>query len=265
MTRDISREIWAITGASGRIGTTLREGLLPLVAGLILIDTVEPADLKLGERAVIADLADPHELRHALQGTDGVIHLAAIPDEADFNDLVSVNVIGTWHLLEAARTAQVSRVVYASTGRTLGMYDAGDTVSSDSPVRPDGLYAVSKVAGEALCQLYVDKFGFTATCLRIGAFKSQPVEARDLSVWLSPADAVRAFIAAMTRDGDDFAVLLAYSNNAHSWADLSSGHALGYFPEDDASALFHTEPVAVGKQAGVMAEPAFTLDRQRPF
>lgn len=265
MTRDISREIWAITGAAGRIGTTLREGLLPLVAGLILIDTVEPENLKLGERVVIADLADPHELRHALQGTDGVIHLAAIPDEADFNDLVNVNVIGTWHLLEAARTAEVSRVIYASTGRTMGMYEVGDTVTVDSAVRPDGLYGVSKVAGEALCQMYVDKFGFTATCLRIGAFKDQPEEARDLSVWLSPADAVRAFIAAMTHEGPDFSVLLTYSNNTHSWADLTAGRELGYFPEDDASQHFHTEPVVVGRQAGVMADPGFTLDRQRPF
>ena len=87
MPRDLSNETWAITGAAGRIGSTLRQGLLSHVAALVLIDVQPIDDLRPGEREVQADLAQPLALRDALAGVDGVIHLAAIPDEADFHDL----------------------------------------------------------------------------------------------------------------------------------------------------------------------------------
>jgi uronate dehydrogenase len=265
MLRDISTETWAITGAAGRIGSTLRAGLAGSVARLVLIDHREVTDAAPHESAIVADLADPASLRAALGGVDGVIHLAAVPDEADFHDLVEANVVGSFHLLEAARQAGVTRIVYASTGRTIGMYDVHETVTPSMRPRPDGLYAAIKVAGEALCSVYVDKFGFTATCLRIGAFKPAPEDARDLSVWLSPADAVRAALAAMRRDDGGFEVLLTYSANTDSWVDLGPGRALGFDPLDDARALLSGDPVTTGPQAGHMADPEFTLERQRPF
>jgi uronate dehydrogenase len=265
MTHSPDTETWAITGAAGRIGTTLRAGLSGKVAGLVLIDRREVSDLRSGETAVLADLADPLALRDALDGVDGVIHLAAIADEADFHDLAEVNIVGTWHLLEAARQAGVTRVVYASTGRTIGMYDVSVTVTTEMATRPDGLYAVSKVAGEALCRLYADKFGFTATCLRIGAFKAAPLDDRDLSVWLSPEDAVAAVLAGMAQDGPSFNVVLAYSDNEHSWVDLRGGRELGYSPQDNASDHLRGTPITQGRQAGALGDASFTLDRQRPF
>ena len=265
MPRDMSSETWAITGAAGRIGSTLREGLRDLVHELVLIDIKPVDDLRDGERGVVADLAEAAALRDAFAGVHGIIHLAAVPDEADFHDLAEVNIVGTWHVLEAARQAGATRIVYASTGRTIGMYDVSVTVTPDMPVRPDGLYAVSKVAGEVLCLLYVEKFGFRATCLRIGAFKPEPEENRDLSVWLSPADAVAAAVAAMTHEGPAFSILLANSANTHSWVDVSAGRALGFIPTDNASDRFEGSPVPNGRQAGSMGEPQFTLERQRPF
>src|SRR5688572_19416783 len=101
-TRNTGDEVWAITGASGRIGTVLRQAMLPEVARLVLIDVVPPRQLDARESAPHAELGDPASLRAALQGVDGVVHLAAVPDEADFHDLVEANIIGTWHLLEAA-------------------------------------------------------------------------------------------------------------------------------------------------------------------
>ena len=272
MTVDLSGQTWAITGAAGRIGTTLRAGLRGSVASVVLIDNREVDDPQPNETVIVLDISDAIAVREALAGKniDGVIHLAAIPDEADFRDLVQANIVGTWHVLEAAREAGIGRIVYASTGRTIGMYEAGTIVAPNDPTRPDGLYAVSKVAGEALCRLYVEKFGMRATCMRIGAFKEEPEEARDLSVWLSPADAVRAFVAAMTQDLEPFAVLLTYSANTHGWADLAPGRALGFDPVDDASdhraaAGLADEPVTEGVAAGFLGTPEFTLGRQRRF
>ena len=59
------------------------------------------------------------------------------------------------------------------------------------PVRPDSLYGVSKAAGEALCRLYVDKFGLSAVAIRIGTFINEPGNTRHLSTWTSQADTVR--------------------------------------------------------------------------
>ena len=117
----------------------------------------------LGERdqVVAADVADLEGLIELVAGRDGVVHLGGIADEADFHDLATVNVVGTYHVLEAARRAGVGRVVFASSNRLTGSYDTDTTVDPAMPPRPDGFYGVSKVAGEALCRLYADKFGLS--------------------------------------------------------------------------------------------------------
>ncbi|MDQ0895508.1 NAD-dependent epimerase/dehydratase family protein [Agromyces ramosus] len=268
--RNTGDEVWAITGASGRIGTVLRQAMLPEVAHLVLIDVVPPQQLDARERAPHAELGDPASLRAALQGVDGVVHLAAVPDEADFHDLVEANVIGTYHLLEAARQAGVRRVLLASTGRVIGMYDVGERVDVTKPTRPDGLYAVTKTTVEQLGRLYAEKFGLEVVALRIGAFKARPAEARDLSIWVSHADAARAFLAAMRHEPITFETMFAYSDNRDGSVDLEAGRRLGFEPLDDAAV--HREeipgrpgPVTSGPMGGDLASPEFTLSKQRPF
>ena len=102
------------------------------------------------------------------------MHLGGLADEADFHDLAEVNVVGTFHVLEAARRAGVRRVVYASSNRVSGFYPTATRVDVGMPPRPDGLYAVSKVAGEALARLYADKFGLQVASIRVGSFEGAP-------------------------------------------------------------------------------------------
>jgi uronate dehydrogenase len=268
--RPTDHEVWAITGASGRIGTVLRQAMLPEVSRLVLIDVVPPQNLDARESAPRAELGDPASMREALQGVDGVVHLAAVPDEADFHDLVEANVIGTWHLLEAARQSGVRRVILASTGRVIGMYDVGEHVDVSMPTRPDGLYAVTKTTVEQLGRLYAEKFGLEVVAIRIGAFKPLPEEARDLSIWVSPGDAARAFLAAMRHEPVRFETMFAYSDNTDGTIDLEAGRRLGFEPLDDAAR--HRDaipgrpgPVTSGPMGGGLASPEFTLSKQRPF
>jgi uronate dehydrogenase len=268
--RQTTHEVWAITGASGRIGTVLRKAMLPETARLVLIDVVPPSDLDARESAPDAELGDPASLRAALQGVDGVVHLAAMPDEADFHDLVEANIIGTWHLLEAARQAGVRRVLLASSGRVIGMYEMGEHVDVSMPTRPDGLYAVTKTTVEQLGRLYAEKFGLEVVALRIGAFKPLPEDARDLSIWVSHGDAARAFLAAMRHEPVAFETMFAYSDNSDGSVDLEAGRRLGFDPIDDAAA--HRDaipgspgPVTSGPMGGGLASPEFTLSKQRPF
>lgn len=262
----LNEQTWVITGAAGRIGRTLRTGLAGDVGRMRLLDTAPLGPAGPGEDTLTADITDLAALVDAFAGAHGVVHLAAIPDEDDFHDLVRVNVVGTYHVFEAARRAGVPRVVYASSNRVTGGYPTATRVDETMPSRPDGYYGVTKVTGEALGRVFADKFGLAVACLRIGSFADRPSDDRQLSTWLSPADAVAAFRAAMAAPDLTFATFYAVSANAHRWWDLSAGERLGFTPTDSADE--HADgltpvPPGPGPQGGRFATAEFTLDRQR--
>ena len=254
---------WAMTGSAGAIGQHLRSTLGHQFEELLLLDITEQEPRAGNERVAQIDLRDADALRLSLVDVDGIIHLGGIADEADFHDLAEVNIVGTYHLLEAARINAIPRVVYASSNRATGFYGTDEVVSPDDPFRPDGFYGVSKAAVEALCRLYSDKFGLEISCLRIGSYEAAPTTPRELRTWLSPDDCTRAFEAAIHGDYT-FSTFYAASNNTQGWWDLSPGSAIGFSPRDDA------EDFAAGilgdlvePQGGVFATPEFTLSRQR--
>ena len=254
---------WVVTGAAGNIGCALRSALLERHAVLVSTD-IRPITSSAPQESVASvDLADLENLVELFAGADGVVHLGGIADEADFHDLAEANIVGTYHVLEAARRAGVRRVVYASSNRLTGSYAASDHVSPDMPPRPDGFYGVSKAAGEALCRLYADKFGMSTISLRIGSYEEQPSSAREQQTWLSPADAIRAFVAAMTTT-EHTAVFYAVSANTNGWWDLQPGEAVGFFPRDDAAAWGTREVLALDvPQGGRYATAAYSTDRMR--
>lgn len=187
----------------------------------------------------------------------------ASPTRRTSTDLADVNIVGTYHVLEAARRAGVRRVVYASSNRLTGMHPAGTTVSAATPPRPDGFYGVSKVAAEALCRLYDDKFGIRTVAVRIGSYEQRPGSAREQRTWLSPDDAERAFVAAMTTSVRA-AVFYAVSANRERWWDLGDGEAAGYRPVDDAGTFGDIVPMDPRElQGGPYATPEYSLDRMR--
>jgi uronate dehydrogenase len=221
-----------------------------------------------GEEVAAADVRDQQAMVAALAGAHGVLHLAGIADEADFHDLVDVNIVGTHHVLEAARRNGVQRVVYASSNHVTGFYPTSTVVDPTMVPRPDGFYAVSKIAGEALGQLYADKFALSFASVRIASFQERPQDERQLRTWLSPADCLAAFTAAMTTPGLTYAAFYAVSRNTRRWWDLSAGEALGFDPHDDAERYAADAQIAESSplgawQGGDYPSPAYTLDRQR--
>jgi uronate dehydrogenase len=171
-----------ITGAAGRIGRYLRDGLPPLGWQLRLLD-IQP--IQTDEDAVVADIRDADALDAAMEGMDAVVHLAGIASEAPFEDILDVNIEGSWHVFEAARRAGISRVVYASSNHAVGFTPRASMVGVDIPVRPDSYYGVSKVFGEALGRLYADRHAMSVVCLRIGSCFDRPTTPRMLSTWLT--------------------------------------------------------------------------------
>ena len=223
-----------MTGARGRIGSVLRPGLRGELEELRLSDLEAPDDLTGAETFVAADLTDAAAVARAVAGVDAVVHLGAVPDEAPFELIAGPNLHGTYHVFEACRRAGVRRVVYASSNHATGFYPVGEPLDGSYPPRPDGLYGASKVFGEALGRMYSDRFGLEVVCLRIGSFRERPTEIRELSTWLSHADAIRLVKTALTA-GVRFAIVYGASANTRRWWPPDT--EIGFTPVDDAEAF----------------------------
>ena len=222
-----------ITGAAGAIGSCLREGLRPLAYELVLTDE-RPLDPVAGERFVRAGLTDHEALLRATEGADAIVHLGAVSSESPFDELLGPTLVGTFNVFEAARRSRVPRVLFASSNHATGFYPVEQMLTGQEPPRPDSLYGVTKVYGEALGHLYADKFGLDVVCIRIGSFLERPLQVRDLSTWLSHADSVRLFAACLAAPNVGFRVVYGASANTRLHWDLSPARELGYEPQDDA-------------------------------
>ena len=149
-----------VTGGAGYIGSVLVRQLLAQGYHVRVIDS-----LKFGGDALYDVLMHPHfefqrgdirdraDVQKAVQGMDGVCHLAAIvgdPACKKFADEArEVNGEGSQLLFEAAEAAGVDRFVFASTCSNYGkMEDPGSFVHENSELRPVSLYAELKVAYE---------------------------------------------------------------------------------------------------------------------
>lgn len=226
-----------ITGAAGRIGTALRAGLRGR-AQLRLLD-VQPMQEQAGEEVVCADITCPGVMEEAVAGCSAVVHLAGIPGETAFEELLNANIRGTYHVFEAARTSGTCRrVVLGSTNHVTGFYPVGETIDPQAPPRPDGLYGASKAYGELLGRLYHEKHGLEVVAIRIGSFAPQPTAARHAHTWISPRDMVQLVRRCLEAPELGWLVVYGTSANRHSYWDAREGwRRLGYEPEDSADGL----------------------------
>ncbi len=102
-----------ITGGAGRIGRKLRAELADRVALIRTFDRIPAPDLRPNEEGIVGELGDMAALQAAMEGIDGILHLAGVPNEQPFETMLQNNVIGTWNVYEAAFRQGVRRVVSA--------------------------------------------------------------------------------------------------------------------------------------------------------
>jgi uronate dehydrogenase len=233
-----------ITGAAGGIGSCLRAGLAGAYPLLRLTDIRPLAPPAAGEECIAADLGDYAAVRALMRGIDCVVHLGGVPREAPWEAILPANIVGAYHVFEAARAAGVKRVVFASSNHVIGYYRAAQSVGITEPPRPDSRYGVSKVYGEALGRLYADKHGLSVACLRIGSFRDEPQDARQLATWLSPRDMVQLARRCIDAPAYRFLVLYGVSNNTRARWRNPAAAAIGYAPQDDAEAYAARFPAA---------------------
>jgi uronate dehydrogenase len=243
-----------LTGAAGKIGTSLRSTLPGLGWTLRCFDR-EP-----GDGITVGDVTSPSDLDAIVPGAAAIVHLAGQPSEAPWPVIREANLDGTFQVFEAARRHGVRRVVYASSNHAVGFTAHDGELAADVPPRPDTLYGVSKVFGEALGRYYVDRYSLQVACLRIGTFAERPPDLRALSTWLSPTDCAR-LVDACLRAGDlDYSIVWGISaNTRRSWS-LAAGHALGYFPADDAEVYAESLPDAQAYPSDAFVGGGFTSE-----
>jgi uronate dehydrogenase len=229
-----------LTGAAGEIGQVLRPALRGAAGRLRLLDRQPMAPAAEDEELVEGDLSDPTVTEAATRDVDCVIHLAGIPRETGGTpeEILQTNVVACHSLFEAARRNGTRRLIFASSNHVIGFYRADRPVGTDEPVRPDGYYGVSKVFGEALGRLYADKYGLDVACLRIGAFRARPRNARELGAWISHRDMAHLARRCVEAPPFGFHILYGVSANRRAlWGgDAAARAIIGYAPQDDAEA-----------------------------
>jgi uronate dehydrogenase len=220
-----------VTGAAGRIGRSLCTDL-PGYGW-----RVRGFDRTAVDGGLTGDVRDPEALDAALAGAAAVVHLAGQPTEARWPVIREANIEGTLQVFEAARRNGVRRIVFASSNHATGFTPVAPELPVDGPPRPDTLYGVSKVFGEALGRYYVDRYGLQVACLRIGTFADRPLTSRALETWLSPGDCARLVDACLRAESLSYALLWGVSANTRRTWRLDEAYALGYRPRDDAEAF----------------------------
>jgi nucleoside-diphosphate-sugar epimerase len=118
----------------------------------------------------VGDVRDRNSMLRAMQGMDGVVHLAGIVGEAACN----VNTEFSWsinhgavaNLLEAASEAGIGRLIFVSTCSNYGVAEPNVAVDEDAPLNPISDYARAKVLAEGEV-LRVNGIP-TVTVLRLG-------------------------------------------------------------------------------------------------
>jgi nucleoside-diphosphate-sugar epimerase len=231
-----------VTGSAGRIGRAAVRELLArghAVRGFDRVSTPGLAD------ALVGDLTDAGAVRRAVRGAQAIVHLAATPDDDDFlTQLLPNNIVGVYHMMEAAREAGVRRVMLASSGQVVWYqrFTGPLPIGTDTQPTPRGWYAATKVFQEAAGRAFAEAHGLSVIAARLGWCPRNRAHIEELhgvewakDVYLSPGDAGR-FCACAVEAPDDirFAVVYACSRPLRQeYYDADAARKLlGYQPRD---------------------------------
>jgi len=169
-----------LTGGAGFIGTTLCERLMS-DNEVVILDNERRNALRYTDflnhpnvKFIRGDVLDLETVREAMRGCQIVVHLAAI---AGVDDVVNqpvetmkVNLLGTYHVLEAGLEHRLERLVDFSTSEVFGSYaykvQEADVTSLGAVGETRWIYAVSKLATEHLAHNYCKQYGLPTVSIR---------------------------------------------------------------------------------------------------
>ena len=168
-----------ITGGAGFIGSNIVTELLKTnLRELVVFD-----NFARGEKSYLteafkdkrcklfldgSDIRDTDQLDLAIEGCDYVFHTAAmwLLHCKDFpRTAFNVNIAGTFNILEACVKHKVKKLIYSSSASVYG--DAIEVpMTEDHPFLNQNFYGATKIAGEAMCRAFYDRYGLDYVGLR---------------------------------------------------------------------------------------------------
>ncbi len=236
------RPVVLVTGAAGFIGSHVSDFLLAAGCAVVGVD-----NFRTGRRENLgAALAAPgFDLREADVAEPGVlagiaaevrpaavVHLAALvsvqESVADPNLNFRLNIEATHRVAEAARTAAIPRIVFASSAAVYGEGSGVPLCETDLRTPPISPYGAAKLASESLLLGHGASYGITVRCHRffnvygprqdprspysgvISLFAREFREGRPVAIYgdgeqtrdfVSVRDVARAVVLAATRPG----------------------------------------------------------------
>ncbi|HEV2382818.1 MAG TPA: SDR family oxidoreductase [Terriglobia bacterium] len=167
--------LYLVTGGAGFIGSHTVEELVRRGESVRVLD-----DLSTGRKENLSsvlnqidfrqgDIRDLEAIRPLFEGVNYVIHFAAassvLRSIKEPVETTEVNLMGTLHVLVAARDAHVKRMVMAATGAIYGDNPVLPRVETQMP-DPLSPYAIVKLAGEYFGQVFHRLFGLEFVALR---------------------------------------------------------------------------------------------------
>jgi len=169
-----------VTGADGFIGSHLVEELIErgcTVKAFCLYNSFNTwgwldglgKDKMKDVEVIMGDIRDPNGMRNIMKGVDIVFHLAAliaIPYSYHAPDnYIDTNIKGTLNVLQAARDANVSRILVTSTSEVYGtaLYVP---IDEKHPRQGQSPYSATKIGADSIAESFYRSFGLPVTIVR---------------------------------------------------------------------------------------------------
>lgn len=226
-----------VLGGGGFIGSTIADRLLVDGHALRIFERprVQPYRIFASHESVEwidGDLSSMHDVAHAVDGMDAVMHLVSTTLPKGSNDDpiydVQTNVVASLQLLDAMVQRKVARVVFISSGGTV--YGAPQYLPVDEvhPTEPQVSYGITKLTIEKYLSLYRLLRGIHPVILRVanpygerqrietaqgavGVFAHRALRGQPLEIWgdgsvtrdyIHVQDVAEAFARALVYEGD---------------------------------------------------------------
>jgi UDP-glucose 4-epimerase len=168
-----------VTGGAGLIGSTTIDLLLAErnPGRIVILDNMTRGSAgnigaALQDRRVQfveGDIRDRATVERLVGEADAVIHMAALritACAADPREAFDVMCAGTFNVIDAARQANVKKVVAASTASVYGLADRFPTTEEHHPYNNRTWYGAAKVMLEGLLRSYNDMYGLPYVAFR---------------------------------------------------------------------------------------------------
>lgn len=223
---------------------------------------------------IYGDLMSVHDVNHALEGVDVVVHLVSttLPKNSNDDPIYDVqsNLVGSLQILDAMVKQNVNKIIFISSGGTVYGDPIYLPIDEKHPNNPRVSYGVTKLAIEKYLLLYQNLYGIKANILRvtnpygprqrvetaqgaIGVFLNKALRNEEIEIWgdglvvrdyIFVSDVADAFSQALNYDGD------------HSIFNISSNFGVSL------NDLLKTIEAQIGCHLDVQYKPSRSFDIQ---